>query len=244
MLYSIIPPIIVILSFIAVIVFLSRKASKVADLREISKEGIGENYSNKLSFFKPFTFKTDFLFSFGFKVWLWSFLEKLTRKSRMEFLKLESFFSKISNKIKEKKDRKKNEFKTEEKIKNITQEKKEGIYDFSSLRKNPPSESFEIEKDKPEDSEFKEKPVKPIISDKIVSPRNRSEIKDILEDVLIERIAANPKDVEAYERLGEYYTEIGNYEHAKECMKQIIKLNPANKSAKYKMRRLEGLMNN
>jgi tetratricopeptide (TPR) repeat protein len=66
--------------------------------------------------------------------------------------------------------------------------------------------------------------------------------KDILEKILIERIAANPKDVEAYERLGEYYFEIENWEYAKECFKQIIKLNPENKNVRTKMKELEKIL--
>ena len=87
-----------------------------------------------------------------------------------------------------------------------------------------------------------EKIIKPMISDRVVSPQGRSEIKDRLEELLIERIAANPKDIEAYERLGEYYMEIKSYEFAKECFKQVIKLDPLNRNVKYKMRRLEHLL--
>jgi len=39
--------------------------------------------------------------------------------------------------------------------------------------------------------------------------------------------------------LGEYYMEIKSYTDAKECLKQVLKLNPSDRNAKYKMRRLE-----
>lgn len=241
MLYSILPPIIVILSFIALLVFLFRKASKVTELRDLS--GTGESDFEKKNFIKRVAIKSKLFFQSSLRVWLWSVLEKLTRRFRMGFLKLENSFSKISNRIREKKNGKKREVMLKNADKISAEAEKEPSYNFSSFKKNLLEENISKEDRKPEPVEFKDKPVRPIISDKMVSPRNRSEIKDILENVLIERIAANPKDVEAYERLGEYYMEIGNYEHAKECVRQIIKLNPANKSAKYKMKRLERLMN-
>ena len=56
------------------------------------------------------------------------------------------------------------------------------------------------------------------------------------------QVTVNPKDIEAYERLGEYYMEIKSYNDAKECFKQVIKLNPGNRNVKYKIRRLEYLL--
>ena len=88
--------------------------------------------------------------------------------------------------------------------------------------------------------ESEEKPVKPMVSEKVATPK--TEIRDRLEELLIERIAANPKDIEAYERLGEYYLEIENFEFAKECFKQVIRLNPSNRNVRYKMKKLERLL--
>ena len=70
----------------------------------------------------------------------------------------------------------------------------------------------------------------------------KHEKKDILEKILVERIAANPKDIEAYERLGEYYFEIENWNYAKECFKQVLKLNPRNIGIRSKMRKLERML--
>jgi len=84
---------------------------------------------------------------------------------------------------------------------------------------------------------------RPMVSEKAVIPQTKDpEIKDRLEKLLIERIAVNPKDTEAYERLGEYYFEIRNYNYAKECFKQVIKLNPGNQDAKNRMKRLERIL--
>ena len=86
-----------------------------------------------------------------------------------------------------------------------------------------------------------EKEVKPMIGEKVVSASMQNE-KSKLEEILIERIAINPRDIEAYERLGEYYMEIENFNFAKECFKQIMKLDPMNKNVRYKIRRLEKLV--
>lgn len=66
--------------------------------------------------------------------------------------------------------------------------------------------------------------------------------KDQLEDILVERIALNPRDIEAYERLGDYYLEQGNLTDAKECYRQVLKLSPAYRLVKIKIRRLERLL--
>ena len=63
-----------------------------------------------------------------------------------------------------------------------------------------------------------------------------------MEEVLIKRIAINPKDIEAYERLGDYYLEGENYQDSKECFKQVLKLSPTHHKARLKIRKLEKLI--
>lgn len=79
---------------------------------------------------------------------------------------------------------------------------------------------------------------RPMISDKVTLPQKKDE-KDRYEQVLIERIALNPRDVEAYERLGDYYMENGNFGDAKECFKQVLRLSPLSRRARFRMRRVE-----
>lgn len=69
-----------------------------------------------------------------------------------------------------------------------------------------------------------------------VTPKNQ------LEEILIERISMNPRDIEAYERLGDYYLEQDNLTDAKECYRQVLKLSPAYRLVKIKIRRLERLL--
>jgi len=66
--------------------------------------------------------------------------------------------------------------------------------------------------------------------------------KDQMEDILVERISLNPRDIEAYERLGDYYLEQKNLIDAKECYRQVLKLSPAYRLVKIKIRRLERLL--
>jgi len=66
--------------------------------------------------------------------------------------------------------------------------------------------------------------------------------KNRLEDALIKRIAVNPKDIEAYERLGDYYSDMKNFKDAVECYRQVAKLSPRHLKAKSKLRALERIL--
>lgn len=62
------------------------------------------------------------------------------------------------------------------------------------------------------------------------------------EESLIALIADNPKDHNAYEALGDHYMEAGNVQDAKECYRQVLKLSPAHRGVKMKIRRLEKIL--
>jgi hypothetical protein len=61
----------------------------------------------------------------------------------------------------------------------------------------------------------------------------------IREDALIHRIAENPKDIEAYRELGDYYLAIANIKDAKESFKMVLKLRPRDLKAKSSLREIE-----
>lgn len=252
MLYSIIPPILVVLSLVGIIVLLMKKSDLVANLNE---EMLAENLAeeNKEGRFlanlksKAGNVKWDDVKHFFLAV-----LEKITRKSRVLFLKLESKFNGWSNSIRQK--RKNRHQATEQ----VFERKKENdiikkLKEYKLEKKKNPLRRLADGEEKKEAEEkiapvvskileTEEKQIKPIISDKVVTPRMKTEMKDKLEELLIERIAVNPKDIEAYERLGEYYMEIKSFGDSKECFKQVMKLDPANRNAKYRIRRLEILL--
>lgn len=250
MLYSIIPPILIVISLAAIIVFLVKKSGKVSQLA--IEEIIREEEERKImmedaGFFQKLGLTIKNIKWDDFKHALLAILEKITRKSRVVFLKLESKFGGWSANIREKR-----KARTERKMQVAGPEKKENIFQkFKNYQPERKTESLEAGKEaatkRPAferrvfEKVEEEKIIKPIISERVVKPQ-RAEMKDRLEDLLIERIAANPKDLEAYERLGQYYMEIKGYADAKECFKQVIKLDPGNRNAKYRLKRLETLL--
>ena len=236
MLYSIVPPILVVASLIGIILFLMRKAPQIAELSEreerrnlILEENLLKKAVNRMKGDSEGTWKRRSLL----------FLEKLTRKFKVLFLKLENVFTLWNESIKRKrKDHmiERGESLEQKDTKNILEKMKE--YRLNQEREG----RIEV---RPIDVEPVAREIyeRPMISERVVKPESKkAEIKNHLEKILIDRIAANPKDTEAYERLGEYYFEIENYNHAKECFKQVIKLNPANEEAKNRMRKLERLL--
>jgi hypothetical protein len=61
----------------------------------------------------------------------------------------------------------------------------------------------------------------------------------VKEAALIYRIAENPKDIEAYREIGDYYMAIGNIKDAKESFKMVLKLRPRDLKAKSSLREIE-----
>jgi len=229
MLYSIIPPVLIVLSLAGIVYFLMKKAPQMAELAEKEKkekQNELEVLMERRGFLKRTTARVKGVDWTGLKNGLLSLVEKIMRRIRLIFLKLENLFRRMSEWIRNRKSR------IQEKAKNEITEKEEIQIKRTDMR--TPTDSILKE---PE-----EKIIRPIISDQVVSPHGRTEIKDRLEDLLIDRIAADPRDVEAYERLAEYYFEVGNYVDAKECYKQVIKLDPKNRNVRYKMRRLERII--
>lgn len=236
MTYSIIPPIFVVLSLIGIILFLMKKAPKVASINERknlyleSSVRVQENGKRGLAS--------------GDKYLM--LMEKITRLFKAGLIKMENAFSSWNEKIRTK--RKQNGTASSE-INAVTiQRMEETNVQENNISVDMASSSVHDENmpSMPKQKRItifdSEKPVQPMISKKVTMPKVKVELKDRLEKLLIERIAANPKDIEAYERLGEYYFEIGNMEYSKDCFKQVIRLDPGNTNAKSKMRRLENLL--
>lgn len=230
MTYSIIPPILVVLSVIGIILFLMKKAPKIATLREKN------DFTSRLSE-KPQNGSVKGLVS---KDKYLLVMEKMTRRFKIGLIKMEKKFSTWNESIRKKRKE------------NGTTQKEESGREAEIINTQPdvPTNIAINANSNGDDIIIKrranmlgsEKPIRPIVSEKMAPPKVKVEIKDRLEKLLIERIAANPKDIEAYERLGEYYFEIGNLEYSKDCFKQVIKLDPGNINAKSKMRRLENLL--
>lgn len=236
MLYSIIPPILVVLSLVGIIVFLVKKAPAMDSLREkLRKEESGDVPEKNIwkRIFQQGKDINDKEINHRFLL----ILEKITRKFKIIFLKLENLFTHWSELIRLKRKIKEDQVALVEKDnKNIllVEDEVSEVFKRKQKKKNPIT--------KIENILLKENEELIVSEDNIPSPKKQIEKKDLFEKILIERIAANPKDIEAYERLGEYYFEIENWNYAKECFKQVIKLNPQNSSVRGKIRRLEKML--
>ncbi len=235
MLYSIIPPVLVVLSLIGIILFLMKKAPAVARL-ETETNVISEEEKKERELSARY-----------------AALKKENKKPVKEVLRI--FFSKLWGKLKSlgglfgrfyawrKIALKKRNNHIGKKLDNDQTTRE----DFFSKETE---DAFRIErKDRVAVTDEEEYlPEEPRAEKSMAELEAEKEIvakvqkKDLFEKILIDRIAANPKDIEAYERLGEYYLEIENWNYAKECFKQVIKLNPKNTNAKSKMRKLEKIL--
>jgi len=258
MLYQIIPPILAILSVIGIIIFLVKKTPEINRLEKEEKlEGERKLRAAGGGTDKFFQSQSDrSRLAAIIKHSALVFLEKLVKRSRIVFLKLENGLKNLGEGIRKKRGSKNDGRAGEESLpaeeyhakdKNVTARETEvldGISDkigrYSPERKNIRERLGLQQKAKQE--EMEEKFFRPFVSDHVVVPKRRRETKSRLEELLIERIAANPKDIEAYERLGEYYLEVKNLEHSKECFKQVLRLNSGNRNARYKIRKLEKIL--
>jgi len=172
--------------------------------------------------------------------------EKMTRRARIVFLKLESRSRNLNDSIRNTKNKHRlgNSGPRDGEVENIGKDDiidKVKNYQPVGKKKYLAGPGASVSQDGLE-TDREERIIRPTVSDRVVTPKVRMEMKDRLEDLLIERIAANPKDIEAYERLGEYYMEIDSMNDAKECFKQVLKLDPKNRNVRYRMRRLETMM--
>lgn len=247
MLYQIIPPILVILSLVGIVVFFMKKSSQIVNLDD--EEALAQEKIDMLAeagFFRRIVIRIKNLRWREVKHFLLAVMESVLGIFRMIFLKLENKSRQMSDSIR----KNKNDISSQDNVENIEKddiinkvinyqpEKKTGY--LQKFKRNVSSDKIEEEKSKKKEATIDyERTFRPTVSDRVVTPQSRTEMKDRLEGLLIERIAANPKDIEAYERLGEYYMEIDSINDAKECFKQVLKLDPKNRNVKYRMKRLE-----
>jgi hypothetical protein len=164
-------------------------------------------------------------------------LEKILDFSKMAFKKTEQMFSIWAAKLRARRNGKK--------------------YEESSLRdfpKEPDEASILEELEKNEDISTnltqRNEDVRPIRNDVVVRRRiveepvvmqkkERLPENKVQEAALIYRIAENPKDIEAYCEIGDYYMGVGNIKDAKESFKMVLKLRPRDLKAKSSLREIE-----
>ncbi len=251
--YLIIPPIIIVIGLAGMIYLISRRSSDIqkkkedADKQETNKRTLKEKISK-----------------LGLRL-----LERLTRWFKISSLKLhnitEKWLSKISQKRKKyiRKEDKENNIKPVSDKKNrrkfffwkrSDKESKNDAVKDDALSTEKNAHSFKNDNDNTEMIEkkapkIKQKKIKSgrmdvmrgMISKKVVYPEKKKE-KSELEKILIERIAINPKDIEAYERLGNYYEEIKEWQDAEACYRQVLKLSVNNYRVKMRLERVQRII--
>jgi tetratricopeptide (TPR) repeat protein len=117
---------------------------------------------------------------------------------------------------------------------------REALNSMDAVRNTQPSKIKRIftrnskQEEKYEIAELSEERI--MISKEVVYPEEK---KEELESILVERIASDPRDIEAYERLGDYYVSQGNKVDAESCYKQVLKLNPQSLSVRNKLSRFK-----
>jgi len=229
MLYLIIPPAVIIVSLVLLLFFLSRKISNFSD-EENAKLSEESQQAKTIKRLKKFSFSKISALTFNF-------LEIISQWFKVLFLKFHNIADKCFHSIKEKK------------IKNGFSSSQKNFLEKKAARKFIPRGLLarkKIEKTGKSDKRVSDISNRPMVSRKAAQPedfRGRSIIKDKLEETLIERISINPRDLEAYERLGDYYIERQNFKDALECYRQVLKLSPVNYKARVKIRKLEKFLN-
>lgn len=215
MLNYILPPIIIIISISLLIVFFFRKAQQ-AGTQEIIEEEAKKQPKKKMAIIM------SAISQFGLKI-----LERLMQKFKLLSLKFHNTSNNWFHSIREKRQ-------------NHIDEQKE-------LMRSQEIKEFNKNEDRSSQAQFQQdaqenRPVRPLIREAVTNPQSEIKEKNKLEEALIRRIAVNPRDIEAYERLGDYYMEGENYRDSHECFKQVLILSPSHYKAKIRIRKIEKLI--
>lgn len=212
MLNYILPPIIIVIAVSVLIMFLFRKAAQIP-----AGEFIADEYKRESE-----KSTTKIMAVIG--QMLLKFLERLMHHSKLLSLKFHNVSNVWFQTIREKRQR-------GVQLQKEAQERSAQQQVVSNVITRP---EVEILSDRPEP--------RPMVRTTVTMPQKaRIREKNQLEDALIKRIAINPRDIEAYERLGDYYLENSNFQDSLECFKQVLHLSPAHHKARLRIRRLEKL---
>ncbi|HOW60429.1 MAG TPA: tetratricopeptide repeat protein [Candidatus Moranbacteria bacterium] len=215
MLNYIIPPIVIIISLSVLVIFFSRKAQQIP-AQENSKEEGEKKPKRKISMV------ISAVGQFMLKI-----LERLMHKFKLLSLKFHNISNSWFHSIHEKRQRK-----------IIEQQETEKSQD---IKENDKSKENIIQEKLPKNIQD-EKPIRPLIREAVTNPQMENKEKSKLEEALIKRIAINPRDIEAYERLGDYYLESKNFRDSHECFKQVLMLSPSHYKAKIRIRKIEKMI--
>ena len=215
MLNYILPPIIIVIGVSALIMFLFRKVQQ-APVQEILKEEAQLQPKKRMSIIM------STISQFGLKI-----LERLMQRFKLLSLKFHNVSNNWFHSIRNK--RQQNALDQQEMMQSQdVKEENKNEKDISQQQFQPYVQE--------------EKPVRPLIREAVTNPQAEIREKNKLEEALIKRIAINPRDIEAYERLGDYYMESENFRDSHECFKQVLILSPSHYKAKVRIRKIEKLI--
>ena len=226
MLGYIIPPIVIVLSLAALIFFLFRKSARIPEeliLEEKRREVRGARSEGR----KLFRFTQLIL----------QITEKIMQRFKLFSLRFYNKTDNLFHSIKEKREKRSVFDNGAESERNIRRQ--EFPREIIPVQRKTEIRVDNMASIAREEDEIE---VEPMISKRVVHPDSKKGIRNEFEKALIERIAFNPKDIEAYERLGDYYIEIGNFNDSLSCFEEVLKLSPGSRKAKIKMRRLQKIV--
>lgn len=217
MLSYILPPIIIVISVAALIMFLFRKAKQIPAQDFIAEQREREQQNEK---------KTSAIMA-AIGRFFWKVLERMMHKTKLAALKLHNVSNDRFHSIREKRQQRA-----------LLEQSKKNQPEIGKEIANVPQPM-----QRPNENEMQiQKPIRPLVRETMVHPQARIKEKNQLEELLIKRIAINPRDIEAYERLGDYYLECGNHNDSLECFKQVLTLSPAHHKARLRIRKLANLL--
>ncbi len=205
--FELIPQIIISVSIVGIIVLVARKMPQISSIPEEKKTldmngvnrrfkvpGILKRTKAKIKSFKRSKFLHDSL----------DFFERLLRKSKVVFLKIENKITEWAEKIKKQSQKVKEKRRgVEVQVTHKVQDSTDDEVKFTNVQKQDRlrSSSYGVSKEE-------------------------------IEQRYIDAISSNPRDIAVYKKLGKLYQEHGNLEDAKEVYKQILKINPDDEISK------------
>jgi hypothetical protein len=227
MLYYILPPIIIVLGTAALIFFLFRKVSEFPDNEQLLRN------NEKAGGFRE---RSSAIFG-AIGQFILRVLERIMHRFKLLSLKFHNTSNDWFHTIRKKREESMNGQKKDERGENIF-----------------PQQGMDTTIGRTDDQREKEpRPLLREVSAGATAGRGRMamrgrsnevvrERKNQLEEVLIKRIAINPHDIEAYERLGDYYLEQANLNDSLECYKQVLRLSPMHYKAKAQIRKIDRML--
>jgi len=238
--FNIVPQVVIVLSMGIIILILGKNISKV---KATPDDFLFENKNEKRE-------KENFLYlckrltrrinkeKYQEKVGLfWIWFEKVLRKLRINFLKLDNKIVSTLDKVKEKNIESEVEDKDKDRWREDDKMKDENMYsDNKNVEKNLNDDDKKIEDNFDLTTEKND--------EKKDESDNKNDIKNKKgkEKEYINLILKNPVDIKSYWKLGIVYSRRKNYKDAISCFRQITKIDPTYTKAKKKIADLMGRM--